>query len=81
MRKVLFKKWIPREWEEVKKGFKATKEGTGCFTDMIHKGLFHQWALGYEEWDSGPVNYTYAIIELSDGTIEEVLPVNLKFVD
>lgn len=44
------------------------------------KGIFHQWAAGYEEFAEGPGNYTYAIVELEDGTITEVFPRHLKFV-
>ena len=49
--------------------------------DKQTKGLFHQWSNAYKEFESGPGNYTVALIELSDGTIEEVLPIHLTFID
>jgi hypothetical protein len=76
MRKVLFKQWIARVLASGK-----YVEGTGCWEeDFINEGLFHQWAVKYDEFESGPGNYTVALVEISDGTIVEVLPFNLKFV-
>lgn len=49
--------------------------------DFTNEGLFHQWGCSYEEFESGAGNFTVAIVELTDGTIEQVLPSNLKFVD
>jgi len=84
MRKVKFKKWIPAEWEvinhEVLGKIKELKKGTNCWEDdYLHDGVFHQWGAAYEEFETGPGNYTVAIIEQPDGTITEVLPSNLKF--
>ena len=81
LRKVMFKKWIARELiEEV--GFKRLKEGTGCLeSDFTHEGLFHQWGVSHEEFEDGVGNFTVAIVELPNGTIEQLLPSNLKFVD
>ena len=42
-------------------------------------GLFHCWGSGYEEFENGPGNYTVAIVELDDGSIEEFLPYLVKF--
>lgn len=69
MRKVLFKKrdtWNGKNWV------------TG---ELKYEGVFHQWAVGFEEFEAGTGNYTYALIELADGTIEEVLPSDLKFIE
>lgn len=78
--KVLFKKWIARE-EIGENAFKRTKEGTNCWEkDFINEGLFHQWASAYEEFESGAGNFTVALVETPDGTIEQVLPINIKFV-
>jgi len=49
--------------------------------DFISDGLFHKWGSNYEEFEFGPGNYTVAIIELEDGTIEEVQPHLIKFCD
>ncbi len=80
-RKVVFNKWIPRidiptEWAT------KAKEGTNCWEkDFPNAGLFHQWGSAYEESSEGFGNYTVAIIELPDGTIEQVIPSNVKFID
>jgi hypothetical protein len=83
MRKVKFKRWIPTEWKDVSCGYlNKVVEGTGCFEgDYNHDGIFHQWANAYIETDNGVGNYTFGIIELTDGTIEEVLPKNIKFIE
>ena len=80
MRKVLIKKWNTEErlYEE---GKYRTKPGTRCWEEgHTHEGLFHQWGSKYEEFENGPGNYTVAIVEFPDGTVEEVLIINLKFV-
>lgn len=81
MRKVLFKKWIIAEY--ISEGaFKRVKEGTNCWEkDFIHEGLFHIWGCSYEEFETGAGNFTVALVELSDGTIESVLPTNIKFIE
>ncbi len=42
----------------------------------IGGGIFHQFGLDYEELEDGVGNYTTAMVEMSDGTIEGV-PVDL----
>jgi hypothetical protein len=81
LRKVMFNKWIPRVDEKTELGTKA-KEGTNCWEkDFPNAGLFHQWASAYEESSEGFGNYTVALVEMTDGTIEQVLLSSLKFVD
>jgi hypothetical protein len=43
-------------------------------------GLFHQWGSEYEEFETGAGNYSVALIELDDGTIEAFLPQLIKFI-
>lgn len=75
MRKVMFKKWIPAEYENGKR-----IEGTNCFEkEYSNAGLFHQWGMAYEEFTDTVGNYTVGIIELHNGEIVEVLPSNIKF--
>jgi hypothetical protein len=88
MRKVLFKKWIPKvvkkEMEISNYPFptEAYEEGTNCWeSDFMHEGVFHGWSVAYEEFETGAGNYTIAIVELPDGTVVEILPKNLKFVE
>lgn len=78
MRKVKFKRWIKHEYETVFGGKKQV-DGTGQFEqDYSTEGMFHQW--GSSESEIGNA-YSVGLVELPDGTIEEVLPVNIKFVD
>jgi hypothetical protein len=77
MRKVLFKKWIKPVFENSK-----LVNGTRCFeSEFISEGIFHQWAAAYEESGAGFGNYTVALIENPDGTISEVKPENVKFLN
>lgn len=81
-RKVTFKKFIPVQWDERKLGEYRTKvPGTQCWTDFIYFGYFHEWASRCEESEQGYGNSTVALVEMSDGTIEEVMPSALKFID
>lgn len=82
MRKVLFKKWIDAKYPPSEKPltFKDKIEGTGCWSDFIHEGTFHQWANSYEEGENNFGNFTVGLVELADGTIESILPSNIKFV-
>lgn len=69
MRKVEYRYYRTENTPDNPKGW---KEGTG---------LFHCWAHGYIEFEAGPGNYTYAIVETGNGEIVEVLPTNLKFIN
>jgi len=86
LRKVMFKKWVPREL--IGNGNTALgmgslqREGTNCWEkDFTHAGLFHHWGAAYDEFEGNAGNFTVAIVEMANGTIQEVLPKNLKFVD
>lgn len=45
------------------------------------RGFFHQWGIDYEEFESGPGNYTVAVIELDDGTVVMARADTVKFVE
>lgn len=80
MRKVLFKKWIPVQYTDNGQGSKLIVQGTACMEkEFSTEGVFHQWANAYEELQTGVGNYTVALVEIADGTIEQVLPNNIKF--
>ena len=49
--------------------------------DDDREGKFHGWGSGYEEFESGPGNYTVAIVEFPDGKIETVMPYFIRFLD
>ena len=82
MREVLFKRWIPKEVDQSSGVFQHPKKGTNCWeSEFTHGGYFHQWANACEESSEGFGNYTVALIENPiDGTIESVLPSNVKFI-
>lgn len=44
-------------------------------------GLFHQWGNDYEEFESGPGNFTVAIVELPDGKIVTPVAREVHFLD
>ena len=44
------------------------------------KGLFHEWGINYDEFESGPGNYSIAIVEFEDGAIESVPVELIKFI-
>ena len=35
-------------------------------------GVFHQWGVDYEEFETGPGNYSTAIVEMPDGSVKNV---------
>ena len=79
MRKVLYKKWIPKEMNNGM-GMQRAKDGTNCWErEFTHKGIFHQWGNAYEESTAGFGNYTMGLIELANGSMEQVLPTNIQF--
>lgn len=44
-------------------------------------GYFHQWGADYEEFESGPGNYSVAIVELPGGKIVTPVAQNIEFID
>lgn len=82
MRKILFKKWIPAIIEPTGQFTSKKKEGTGCFSnDFTEKGVFLHWGISYEESAGCVGMFSVCFVELSDGTIKEVHPSNIKFID
>jgi hypothetical protein len=68
MRKVLTYTWV--------------KGDDNKYHKIIDKpGLFHKWGVDFEEFESGPGNYSTAIIEMEDGTIENIRADMIKFID
>lgn len=45
------------------------------------EAYFHMWGYNYEEFENGAGNFSTAIIEREDGTIEELSPQEIKFID
>lgn len=46
----------------------------------VGKAKFHQFGVGYEEFETGPGNYSTAIIEKEDGSIENIYVEMIKFI-
>ncbi len=49
--------------------------------EPVGEALFHQFGYSYEEFDSGPANFTTAVVEWPDGQIESVVADHIKFVE
>jgi hypothetical protein len=45
------------------------------------EAVFHQFGCNYEEFESGPANYTTAIIEWPDGTVGNVPVERVRFLE
>ena len=45
------------------------------------EGKFHCWGAEFEEFDSGPGNYTVAIVEDEKGQIFKVDPDHIQFLE
>jgi len=43
------------------------------------EAIFHQFGVDYEEFETGPGNYSTAIIELPDGTVKNIPVENIEF--
>lgn len=46
----------------------------------VGEDIFHQFGVGCEETEHGPMNYSTAIIEKPDGTIENIYVEMIRFV-
>lgn len=55
----------------------------GCVTKMLdqYEATFHQWGCDCVEGETGFGNYTVAIVERADGTVEKVIPGIITFTD
>lgn len=45
------------------------------------EGKFQGWGVEYEEFESGPGNYTVAIVEMPDGSVQTLMPFLIRFLD
>lgn len=71
LRKVLVKQYT----EKPKLGEPRFESG------FSKEGIFHSWGVGFEEFESGPGNYSMAIVEFPDGTVAGIELFRLKFVE
>lgn len=52
----------------------------GFVLEEKSEAIFHQFGVGYEEFESGLGNYSTAIVEYHDGTVDNI-PVNhIRFI-
>ncbi len=52
--------------------YKKVKGQAHWDKEYIGNGTFHKWGVDYEEFETGPGNYSTAIIEMPDGSIKNV---------
>lgn len=71
-RKLLIKKWLPPEMH---------KHSGRWSDDFEVEAIFHTWGSSYEEFESGAVSYATAIVELLDGTVQNIEVSKIKFLD
>jgi len=45
------------------------------------EGKFHGWGVEHEEFENGPGNYSVAIVEMADGTVQTLMPWLIRFLD
>lgn len=53
--------------------------GIEWVTAVKGEAKFHQFGMDYEEFENGPGNYSTAIVEWPDGTVEMVRADRIKF--
>jgi len=60
----------------------VNQPGTRIWTKQV-KGTakFHKWGCACEEYESGGVGYSVAIVEFPDGTIDSIMPNMIQFSD
>ena len=73
MKKVIAKFWVMAQTENgkvIKPGFYEEKEAI-----LLH------WGVTYEELNNGVGQYTVVFVALNDGTVHEIHPSNIRFVN
>ena len=72
MRKVIVHHYVkPDPIEGVSQNYILVKKG---------EATFHAFGMAYEEFESGPGNYSTAIVEYPDGIVENVPVERIKFI-
>ncbi len=68
------------EYEHTTLGVAKPGRGGAKFVRSLKgEAIFHQFGVDYEEFESGPGNFSTAIIELPDGTVKNVPVENIEF--
>ena len=70
---------IVSEWKSCEIDYTNPQKPT---RELVPRGQaqFHAWGCKYEEFETGPGNYTVAIIEWPDGKVEAVTEDCIQFV-
>ena len=64
------------DWWEIERD----EEGPSLYKRALKgQAIFHQFGVDYEEFETGPGNYSTAIIELPDGTVRNIPVENIAF--
>ncbi len=59
------RKVVVYKWQQI--------EGSPKFEKVLDgHGMFHQFGSDYEEFETGPGNFTTAVVEMSDGSVKNV---------
>lgn len=60
--------------------YEKSEQGVSVFEKVLKgRAIFHEFGVDYEEFDSGPGNFSTAVIELPDGTVKNVPVENIAF--
>lgn len=77
MRNVKYNKWIEEVWMA---NNSVVTQGTGVWEKgYLNDGKFLGWGIDWENTRSGVVNFTVALVELEDGTVERINTEHIKF--
>ena len=55
--------------------------GNWTYVDTDEVGKFIKYGLDYQEFESGPGNYTSAIVEMPDGTVRNLPLPCIRFIE
>jgi len=61
------------QWKRLESG--ALEKASG------EVGYFHEWGTDFEEFESGPAQFTVAIVEKKDGSVVMVAADMIQFID
>ncbi|MGL6008420.1 MAG: hypothetical protein ACRC1D_03110 [Culicoidibacterales bacterium] len=77
MRQVEYKKFIPIQKDENQRKV----QGTGVYEDgFTGRAKFHGFGIEFIEFETGPGNFSVAILELEDGSVTTTEPKYIRFI-
>lgn len=75
MRKVMVSHYVFKTAEVIQKDNKGIWQLTGN-----REAVFHQFGCNYEEFKEGPGNFSTAIVEYDDGSVDNVPVEHIRFI-